>query len=138
MFTFKSSRSAGVGVAAAMLTLATAYPAVAVEPDEIGILANKTLSIPGGTFKFTDDGDVFEICDTAADGKGVYGELWYRTWVGNFERIAKFSDGGDAGCDKKGVNIGNGGQYTMTLCWGGYAGEALPSYPCTHTGTFNE
>ncbi|WP_239105459.1 hypothetical protein [Streptomyces sp. 604F] len=141
MFTFKSSRSVGVGVAAAMLTFATAYPAVAVEPDEIGTLANKSISIPQGSLKFIDDGDVFEICDDAADGKGVYGELWYQPYVtpGSFSRIATFSDGGDAGCDKKGVNIGNGGQYVMTLCWGKYAGSAFPTAPpCTHSGTFNE
>ncbi|MBL3805964.1 MULTISPECIES: hypothetical protein [Streptomyces] len=140
MFTFKAFRPVGVGAAAAMLAFATAYPAVAAEPGEVGIMANKTISIPEGYLKFIDDGDVFEICDTNADGKGVYGELWYQPYVtpGSFSRIAKFSDGGDAGCDKKGVNIGNAGQYVMTICWGRYAGSALPSYPCTHSGTFNE
>lgn len=93
---------------------------------------------------FIDDGDVFKICDDMADGKGVYGSVFYNSYIttSGYERVMTVSDGGDSGCDKKGYNIGNSGVYTFVICWGEYPNGPYenPSSgaPCNGTGEFNE
>jgi hypothetical protein len=140
MFRPAFSRMFAVGAAAAALLVGSALPAVAVETGDVSTLSDKTLSVSGGYIKFIDDGDVFQICDTASDGQGVYGELWYGSYASllDYHRVMTISDGGDGGCDKKGYNIGNGGKYVITLCWGRYAGSTFPSAPCNHSAEFNE
>ncbi|MFF9626558.1 hypothetical protein [Streptomyces griseosporeus] len=139
------ARMAAIGASAAAMLFASAHPSIALESGEIGTLSNKTISVNGGTLRFIDDGDVFEICDTQADGYGVYGALYYNSYVtpDGWQRVMSLDDGGDAGCDKKGYNIGNGGSYVMTLCW-----TRPPRSPfevpttsgglCTNSGEFNE
>lgn len=94
---------------------------------------DKTISVSGrGTMTFIDDGDVFKVCDTKADGYGVTGELFYQPWIGDERLVLTVDDGGDAGCDKGGYNVGNDGTYRMRLCWNG------PGSYCTWSGEFNE
>lgn len=102
--------------------------------DAVFAVTNKTISLPGGrgTMTFIDDGDVFKICDTKADGHGVWGELWFQPWIGSEDVVLTIDDGGDAGCDKAGYNVGNDGTYQMLLCWNG------PGNVCVWSGEFNE
>ncbi|MFG2001197.1 hypothetical protein ACGFNU_18830 [Spirillospora sp. NPDC048911] len=95
---------------------------------------DKTIRLPGGygTMTFIDDGDVFKICDTRADGHGVSGEVWFQPWIGDEDIVLSIDDGGDAGCDKKGYNVGNDGEYQMRLCWDG------PNGTCIWSDEFNE
>ncbi|MGW1491020.1 hypothetical protein [Streptomyces sp. NBC_00191] len=78
---------------------------------------NKVISLPDGRGKMTyiDDGDMFEVCDTRADGHGVEGQLVRKGGT----TLITVSDGGDAGCDKKGYNVPNSGEYQMQLWWQG-------------------
>ncbi|MFI0449188.1 hypothetical protein [Actinomadura sp. 6N118] len=94
---------------------------------------DKKITVPGrGTLTFIDDGDVFKICDTRADGRGVSGEVWYQPWIGDEKIVLRINDGGDSGCDKAGHNVGNGGTYQMRLCWDG------PGSECIWSNEFNE
>jgi hypothetical protein len=113
-----------VGAAAMMVTM----PAPAQADTD------KTISLPynRGYFKFIDDGDVFKVCDTKADGYGVRGTLY---GMNNFTGVVYVAlvvdDGGDSGCDKNGYNIGQLGSYKMELCWNGGG-------PCVYSEWFNE
>ncbi|MFF4505444.1 hypothetical protein [Streptomyces sp. NPDC001401] len=135
MFNSKLTRTAAGAVGAAAMIVATASPAFA---------ANKTVDIGHGYMTFIDDGDVFKICDTEADGKGVYGAVFYNSYftTSGYERVMTVSDGGDSGCDSKGYNIGNSGSYTFVICWGKYPTSAFmdPTMgePCNDSGEFNE
>ncbi|WKN17499.1 hypothetical protein NEH83_26955 [Streptomyces sp. JUS-F4] len=126
-------RAAVAAVSAVALVGMMASPASA---------ADKTLSLGAvGYMKFIDKGDIFKVCDTRAEGSGVYGTLWYDSFVttGGYKRVFNLSDGGDKGCGRKVHDIGNGGHYVMTVCPGRY-----PTNPwdlegsCTHSGGFNE
>ncbi|MFC7218838.1 hypothetical protein ACFQLX_11750 [Streptomyces polyrhachis] len=140
------TRTAAAGTAAIALLGASISPAAALEAGEdYATLSNKTISIVEGSMTFIDDGDVFQICDNLADGKGVYGALWYNSYIytDGYQRVMTLSDGGDSGCDKTPHNIGNGGSYVMTICWGRYPTNPFESTvtgngPCTHSGEFNE
>jgi hypothetical protein len=95
---------------------------------------NRVLSDSHGKFTFTDDGDMFEICDTKADGYGVIGRLVLRSSIdGSQEYVLILDDGGDAGCDKQGFNIGNFHYYKMEYWWEKDKGAYFQE-----TGWFNE
>jgi hypothetical protein len=115
--------SAVLAGAAAVILAGSASPAMA---------ADITLTGYWGTMKFIDDGDVFQVCDTYADGQGVKGYIKYQPILGTAGIIETIDDGGDAGCDKKGVNIGNDGDYQMIFCSQNGIGE------CKSSGWFNE
>ncbi|MEU4181452.1 hypothetical protein [Streptomyces sp. NPDC026589] len=140
MLKSKLARAAAVGAAAATMLFTSTYPAIAQQTDEVGVLSNITLEIAVGTMTFIDDGDVFKICDTAKNGQGVYGALFYNSYINSngWDRVMKTVDGGDKGCDKKPHNVGNGGQYVMALCDGRYPTSILHNGDCMVTGTFNE
>ncbi|MFF4726602.1 hypothetical protein ACFY3M_14850 [Streptomyces mirabilis] len=134
MFKSKFARTAAGAAGAAALVVATASPAFA---------ANMRVETIRGYMTFTDDGDVFKVCDTLADGKGVYGAVFYNSYftTSGYERVMTVSDGGDSGCDSKGYNIGNSGTYTFVMCWGQYPTGPFQSpldSPCDSTGEFNE
>ncbi|WP_393058966.1 hypothetical protein [Streptomyces sp. LN549] len=113
------ARIAVAGAAVATVLTGTMSTAQATE---VGVLdSNKTISLPGGqgTMTFIDDGDVFQVCDTKADGHGVAGRLIDNTYN---EKIY-IDDGGDAGCDKKGYDVGQSGSFQMQLSWNGGGGD---------------
>ncbi|MFJ4878435.1 hypothetical protein ACIP93_24965 [Streptomyces sp. NPDC088745] len=107
------SRIAATGAALAALVVGTATPAMAE--------SNKTISNSHGKMTFIDDGDMFQVCDTKADGHGMTGEL-VQVYPGGSNQVRlTVTDGGDSGCDKKGYNIGNqfNELYEMWLSWNG-------------------
>ncbi len=112
MFKTQFARAALVAGMSALMVAASAAPALADD---------KTVVLPNtGYIKFIDDGDVFVICDTEADGHGVTGSLIFRPLLGGTPyTLWREQDGGDAGCDKHPYNIGNDGTYWMKICWNG-------------------
>jgi hypothetical protein len=96
---------------------------------------NKSLGDSHGSFTFIDDGDMFEICDEKADGHGVIGRLvLVKAGIdGSFNYVLILDDGGDAGCDKQGFNIGNLHSYRLEYWWEGNKGDTFQA-----TGWFNE
>lgn len=141
MFRSKLTRMATIGAAATML-IASASPVMASQKkDDVGTLdENKTVETYGGKMTFIDDGDVFKICDTDANGHGVYGALFYNSYINpnGWARVMTTEDGGDAGCDKKGYNIGNSGDYIMVICAAEYPTSILPNSACDPSGSYNE
>ncbi|MFE7108580.1 hypothetical protein ACFU98_05165 [Streptomyces sp. NPDC057575] len=118
---------AGAAVAAVLGgTVTTAQAA------EAGVLdTDIVISLPDGRGKMTyiDDGDMFQVCDTRADGHGVEG-----TVIDDMgRRKLTVDDGGDAGCDKGGWNVPNTplDYYQMTLMWNGGG-------PTVYSRKFNE
>ncbi|MGV9556531.1 hypothetical protein [Streptomyces sp. NPDC003401] len=107
------TRVAMVGAAAAALAVSLSAPAQAA--------SDKTINLPSGRgyMKFIDDGDVFQVCDTKADGYGVSGTLFVRNASGLVSVATTVDDGGDSGCDKKGYNVGQLASYQMRVCWNG-------------------
>ncbi|MGW1491024.1 hypothetical protein [Streptomyces sp. NPDC002402] len=103
------------GAAVATVFAGTVSTAQAAEATVL--TSNKTISLPGGrgTMTFIDDGDMFQVCDTKADGHGVSGRLIDNSYN---EKIY-IEDGGDAGCDKKGYDVGQSGSFQMQLSWNG-------------------
>ncbi|MER6912443.1 hypothetical protein ABT354_12305 [Streptomyces sp. NPDC000594] len=79
------------------------------------------------------DPDRIRVCDTNADGKGVYGVLTQLRTIDGMHPIAFVSDGGDGGCDIIEVPIVTNGMYQMQLCWGNYG-----TSPCVASGIFTE
>jgi hypothetical protein len=109
------TRLAVVGVAAATMLAVTVSPALAADQ-------NRTLSNSHGKMTYNDSVDVFEICDTSADGYGVSGGLthWYSGGLSYKENAFRINDGGDAGCDKIGYNVqGYPHNYSMFFQWDG-------------------
>ncbi|QIP85390.1 hypothetical protein GLX30_16610 [Streptomyces sp. Tu 2975] len=109
------TRLAVVGTAAATMLAITASPALAADQ-------NRTLSDSHGKMTYNDSVDVFEICDTSADGRGVSGGLThkYTGGVQYTETAFTINDGGDAGCDKIGYNVqGWPHNYVMYYKWDG-------------------
>lgn len=113
-------RVAVVGAAVATVLAGTMPTAQAAETPIL--TGDKTLSLPGGrgTMTFIDDGDMFQVCDTKADGHGVTGRL-----IGDsYNEKLYIEDGGDAGCGKAGYNVGQSGSFQMQLSWNGDGYEA--------------
>ncbi|MFD7685788.1 hypothetical protein [Streptomyces sp. NPDC059781] len=100
---------------AALVAGASAALVVGMSPSAQAI-TDKTLYLPydRGYMHFHDDGDVFSICDTKADGYGVSGNVQNATITNMFT----IDDGGDAGCDKKPYNVGIG-SVRMLAWWHG-------------------
>ncbi|MFJ9041602.1 hypothetical protein ACIRF8_34175 [Streptomyces sp. NPDC102406] len=121
---FSSLAVAGAAVAAIVVGVST--PAMAAGAGALD--TNKKISLPNGrgTMTYIDDGDMFQVCDTRADGHGVTGQL--RNGASGFPTMIEVTDGGDAGCDKKGYNVGNhlDEKYMMWLWWNG-GGDAVVS-----------
>ncbi|WP_330289410.1 hypothetical protein [Streptomyces sp. NBC_00576] len=67
-------------------------------------ITNETVYLPDdrGYMHFHDDGDVFSVCDTRADGYGVSGNLFNADNAGLFT----LKDNTDDGCAKKGYDVG--------------------------------
>jgi hypothetical protein len=106
-------------VSAATVGLMAASPSPAMANTNI-TLRNSADGAVRGHMTFHDDGDVFEVCDTRADGHGFVGYLVFKPWLGDeYLRVIKVTDGGDSGCDKRGWNVGNDGNYHMELYWSG-------------------
>lgn len=107
-------RAGAIGGAALLALGASATPAMAADI--------KLYAPDWGGMEFIDDGDMFRICDLDADGSGVTGYVMYDPSIGSayaktFSNGKTYiNDGGDAGCDKAGINIGNDGNYQMWLC----------------------
>ncbi|MFB7091543.1 hypothetical protein [Streptomyces sp. NPDC056296] len=110
------SRIAVASAAIAVSLGGVATPAFAADAQLLA--TDKTLIHPNhGKMVFHDDGDTFEVCDTNADGYGMTGYLRNSDTGTN---LLILTDGGDAGCDKGGHNIGNWpSSYQMKLVWGG-------------------
>ncbi|MET9520730.1 hypothetical protein [Streptomyces sp. NPDC002994] len=109
------TRIAVVGAAVATTLVGIASPALAAD-------VNRTLSNSHGKMTYNDSVDVFEICDTNADGYGVTGNLnrVYKGGVTYSEEAFRINDGGDAGCDKIGYNVqGYPNNYQMNFWWDG-------------------
>ncbi|MFE0202569.1 hypothetical protein ACIBSR_01415 [Streptomyces sp. NPDC049936] len=108
-------RTAAAGAVLATTLAGTASTAQASE--SAVLVSNKTISLPGGrgTMTFIDDGDMFQVCDTKADGYGVSGRLIDN----NYNQKLYITDGGDSGCDKAGYNVGQTGSFQMQLSWDG-------------------
>ncbi|CAM5610698.1 hypothetical protein SALBM311S_05966 [Streptomyces alboniger] len=102
---------------ATMATVFTGTASTAQAAEDAVLDSNKKISIPGGrgTMTFIDDGDVFKVCDTKADGYGVSGRLIDN----NYNEKLYITDGGDADCGKKGYDVGQFGSYQMQLSWDG-------------------
>ncbi|MET9516103.1 hypothetical protein [Streptomyces sp. NPDC002994] len=116
-------RGAVVVAAAAMSIGFTAAPAFA---------ANQYLTLSGrGQMTHIDDGDVFRVCDTNADGHGVTGYLRTINTSNEIRTVLTVDDGGDAGCDSKGYDIMFNQPYDMLLCWNGGGG-------CVVSAVFDE
>ncbi|MBW1597847.1 hypothetical protein [Streptomyces sp. JJ38] len=120
MINSKYARVGLVSAATATMLLFTATPALA---------ANFRISLPydRGYMQYIDDGDVFTVCDTKADGHGVTGYVRRLMLDGRIITLATIDDGGDAGCDKKGVDI-NRQAHDIVLCWNG-GGPCVVSRP---------
>ncbi|WP_416977908.1 hypothetical protein [Streptomyces sp. T028] len=88
---------------AALVVSASATLVVGMSPSAQA-LTNETVKLPynRGYMKFTDDGDVFSICDTSPDGHGVSGNVQNA----DMAIVVYLNDGGDDGCDKQGYNVG--------------------------------
>ncbi|MFG5723428.1 hypothetical protein [Streptomyces murinus] len=108
------SRLAAVGAVTFTAIAASTVPASA-HSDKIVYLPNGR-----GYMKFYDNGDVFEVCDTKADGHGVTGQLWAKNQITqNGSTVFTLKDGGDKGCDKKAYDIGKLHTYSMQVEWDG-------------------
>ncbi|MFH9062714.1 hypothetical protein ACH4GM_16050 [Streptomyces coeruleorubidus] len=93
-----------IAVAGASLALVYAGSTPAWAADDVEVQwDNKVISLSAGRgdMAFHDDGDVFEVCDTKADGAGVTGYVYERDPVTmNVKMVRSVSDGGDTGCGK--------------------------------------
>ncbi|MFB7091546.1 hypothetical protein [Streptomyces sp. NPDC056296] len=117
------TRLAVAGSAVAAVLAGTAAPAMA--GDAQVLITNKTIKNDHGRMTFYDDGDMFEVCDTKADGYGVEGQLLLE----GSTTLLHITDGGDAGCDKDGYDISWGRSYKMELAWTGGGPSVLsPSF----------
>ncbi|MFF9521363.1 hypothetical protein ACF1DV_05200 [Streptomyces achromogenes] len=84
--------------------------------------ADQKVSLPynRGYMYFTDDGDVFKVCDTYADGYGVTGQLRTLNSTGTgIVTVLTIDDGGDAYCDEKSYDIIGAKSYSMWVNWHG-------------------
>ncbi|MFE7108581.1 hypothetical protein ACFU98_05160 [Streptomyces sp. NPDC057575] len=108
------TRIAAAGAAVAAVFAGTVTTAQAAD---VGVLdTNKTISNSHGRMTYIDDGDMFEVCDTKADGYGMTGQVVVAT-TGN--PVLTVTDGGDAGCDKGGYNVGQLFSVYMAVVWNG-------------------
>ncbi|WP_393058967.1 hypothetical protein [Streptomyces sp. LN549] len=119
---------ARIAVAGAAVATVLAGTMSTAQATEVGALdTDKTISSSHGKMIYHDDGDMFEVCDTKADGHGVTGYVMrYPTDI-----MLSVDDGGDSGCDKDGVDITNTSDYMMVLEWNG-------DYSRVASGWFNE
>ncbi|MFD7688384.1 hypothetical protein [Streptomyces sp. NPDC059781] len=114
-------------LAASSATILSIAPAAAITDIKI--------SAAQGSMTFHDDGDVFEVCDTNADGAGVLGRLYYKAIGGDWYVTDYEEDGGDAGCDKMPHDINGVGDYQMKLYW---MGTGYPGVKIAESRVFNE
>ncbi|WP_143676556.1 hypothetical protein [Streptomyces sp. EAG2] len=118
-------RGALTAAAAAVLIGFAAAPAAA---------ANAGVELPydRGDMTFIDDGDVFKVCDTKADGHGVTGTLrGINHLTGKIVNLKSWDDGGDSGCDGGNYDVRGNSAHDMVLCWHGGG-------PCKVSRVFKE
>lgn len=103
---------------------AATFVAIAVSAVPANAYTDKTLYIGDkGYMHFHDDGDVFTVCDTKADGYGVTGHLNRLDPITLEDKVVlTLSDGGDSGCAKKAYDIGVYYDYRMDVAWHGGGG----------------
>ncbi|MGW1491022.1 hypothetical protein [Streptomyces sp. NPDC002402] len=111
---------------AAVATVFAGTVSTAQAADTAILDTNKTISNGHGKMTYIDDGDMFEVCDTKADGHGMTGQVL--GWQGRVKLTV--TDGGDAGCDKGGYNVGQVESVKMALVWDG-GGDWVYSYDFT-------
>ncbi|MGW7364511.1 hypothetical protein ACWGI8_14055 [Streptomyces sp. NPDC054841] len=109
-----------IAVAGATMTAVLALSATPALAD-----TDRYLTYPNGKGKMTyfDDGDMFQVCDTKADGHGMIGVVESMN-----STLLTVDDGGDAGCDKKGYNVGTMDSIRMGLAWDGGGGTIYSGY----------
>lgn len=103
----------GVMVAWVLGTTGTAYAGNTTECVTVG-------GIDRGCIVHLDDGDEFAVCDTYADGAGVYGAVQEKVgddWVTRDSQV----DGGDEYCDffHHDVTEEDYDKYRLKICWEG-------------------
>ncbi|WP_393058968.1 hypothetical protein [Streptomyces sp. LN549] len=109
---------ARIAVAGAAVATVLGGTMSTAQATEVGALdTDKSISSSHGKMIYHDDGDVFEICDTNADGYGVVGALYISKTAPHL--VFAIDDGGDAGCDKGGYDVTNSSDYQMALMWNG-------------------
>ncbi|MGW1491023.1 hypothetical protein [Streptomyces sp. NPDC002402] len=119
------SRIAVAGAAVATVFAGTVSTAQAADTTILD--TNKTISNSHGKMTYIDDGDMFEVCDTNADGHGMTGMV--EKLVGSAPKtVLTVTDGGDAGCDKGGYNVGQLESIRMALTWDGGGGTVRSGY----------
>ncbi|MCL8011718.1 hypothetical protein [Streptomyces sp. AS02] len=109
-----TSISKRIGVMAVAVTagvMFSASPAMALEDIEIRDDNRQ------GLMHFHDNGDVFQVCDTKADGGSVLGKLFYRPLDGGWYVVDSVTDGGDDNCGKFAYDVNNIVDYQMKLYW---------------------
>ncbi|MFI5801309.1 hypothetical protein [Streptomyces sp. NPDC051561] len=105
-----------IAVAGAAVAAIFAGTASAAQAAEVGTMdTNKTISNGHGKMTYIDNGDMFQVCDTKADGYGMTGQVIRPG--GN--PLLTVTDGGDAGCDKAGYDVGQIWSVQMALVWDG-------------------
>ncbi|MFB7091547.1 hypothetical protein [Streptomyces sp. NPDC056296] len=109
------TRLAVAGSAVAAVLAGTAAPAMAGDAQVLD--TNKTISNDHGYMTYLDNGDMFVVCDTKADGYGMTGIVQTPKAI-PLDKL-KITDGGDAGCDKDGIDVTNSSDYRMKLTWDG-------------------
>ncbi|MGA5203067.1 hypothetical protein [Streptomyces variegatus] len=117
------------------ITCIAALTATVVSTAPAAAHTNIVISDNTGKMTFIDDGDVFEVCDTNADGAAVLGRLYYKAIGGDWYVSREEEDGGDAGCDKFGNDINGVGDYQMKLYW---LGTGYPGLKVAESRVFNE
>ncbi|KPI25472.1 hypothetical protein OV320_6947 [Actinobacteria bacterium OV320] len=117
------------------VTIAAAFSAIVLSIAPAAAITDITISAAQGKMTFHDDGDVFEVCDTKADGAAVLGRLYYKPIGGDWYVTDEEEDGGDADCDKMPHDINGVGSYQMKLYW---LGTGYPGVLIATSRTFNE
>ncbi|MFI5801307.1 hypothetical protein [Streptomyces sp. NPDC051561] len=116
-----------IAVAGAAVITVFAGTVSTAQAAEVGTLdTNKYISAPQGrgTMTYIDDGDMFQVCDTKADGYGMTGQVETTKPV----TVLTVTDGGDAGCDKGGYNVGQLQSVRMKLTWNGGGGSVVSEF----------
>ncbi|MFF7232641.1 hypothetical protein [Streptomyces sioyaensis] len=117
------------------ITCLTALTAMLISAAPAAAHTNIKISDITGSMTFIDDGDVFKICDTHADGAAVLGRLYYKSIGGDWHVSREDADGGDRGCNKFEADVNGVGDYKMKLYW---LGTGYPGIKVAESRVFNE
>ncbi|MGC4939530.1 hypothetical protein [Kribbella sp. DT2] len=98
------------GAAVAVTCLAGTVASAAPMPQEASASGLRAASSPaGGWSEFHSDGEYFHVCDTAADGRWVKGEV---RW-GNKSVTVTDTNGGKVGCGFRDLSIKEGTKVSL-------------------------